>query len=101
MNKSIAISITKRPSLLVILIFNSNIITAQFNLVNNPSFEMYSVCPSCYNFYNINPNYWYQCTNKAGIYSNNCGGDSCSAPYIFIGKKNYQPTHSGQAYIYI
>ena len=67
----LVLAITKRFGLLVIAFCFGNTAIAQYNLVKNSSFEQYTVCPSTTN-YQVNPMFWYQCTNQLGVYENAC-----------------------------
>jgi hypothetical protein len=76
------------------IIFDAGVITAQVNLVSNPSFEQYTGCPD----YWAQINYTVAWTAYKGSpdYYNICGAvDSFSVPQNFIG---YQLPASGNAY---
>ena len=96
------VAITKRFYLFVIAFFVLlNNLQAQTNLVPNYSFEVYINCPVFLN--NPPPSPWYENTSYAGMYLNACNTSSCfNIPYICGGgMPDYQPAHTGQAYIYL
>ena len=80
-------------------------LSAQFNLVPNPSFEQYTYCPSAatiYDYLNSKPDIWYKPDGRGGGYLNACAGDSAPTgmPYhqTSIGY-DYQYARTGVAYI--
>jgi hypothetical protein len=92
---------SKNYVLVLLFTITINCCHAQFNFVNNPSFELYDVCPSSLNGL-VNPRFWYQPSNQAGVYSNACSNDTCfKVPYNCVKSYNYQPAHSGEALIYL
>jgi hypothetical protein len=94
-------SIKKLQIFLLFFIVSIHFCNAQFNLVNNPSFEQYSICPNSQNGL-VNPTFWYQPSNQAGVYSNACSNDTCfKVPYNCVKSYNYQPARSGQALVYL
>jgi len=74
---------------------------AQYNLVPNPSFEVYVNCPS--GSKQPPPPPWIYPTNVTPSYANSCTNSSiCGVPYNgFGGGQNYQYARSGSAYITI
>jgi len=82
--------------ILIFIISHSNS-NAQYNLVNNPSFEDYSVCPSI--FPKVYPANWYPAGKVQQNYINICGADACGIVPIFCcsGGYNYQYPKNGVA----
>ena len=72
-------------------------INAQHNLVPNPSFEQYTVCPN--NFTDPPPTYWYEPTNYINNYSNSCSNSIYyGVPYSFA-VPDYQYARTGNGYV--
>ena len=83
-------------------------LSAQFNLVPNPSFEQYTNCPAI-SLTDINviknnkPDFWYKPDLKGAIYLNSCAhNDTLGVPYNRPnpqGDLGYQVPRTGNAYI--
>ena len=87
---------TKRLTLLVFTFFTSLSLFAQYNLVPNPSFENYIVCPN--DPLDPPPPPWYTPTTYVCPYANSCStSPNSGVPYNALG--NYQYPHSGNGYI--
>ena len=85
----------KRIILLIPIIMLAKLISAQGNLVPNPSFEIHDTCPySSGQAFLASP--WI--THMTSDYFNSCGNANYSVPSNFYG---YQAAHSGQAYCQI
>lgn len=67
------------------------------NMVYNPSFEEYSICPQRIDAIGImeGVDAWWQPTRGSSDYFNPCGGRECLTPRNKMGN---QPPHSGEAY---
>ncbi len=75
------------------------------NLVPNPSFEDYSICPSAASIYdlknNCQPNFWYKPDRKEAVYYNACAVNTNTyVPFHMINPgPSYQPARTGVGYI--
>ena len=89
------------PTLFFISLLSFCSAKAQYNLVPNPSFEVYVNCPSGNK--QPPPPPWIYPTNVTPSYANSCTNSSiCGVPYNgFGGGQNYQYAKSGNAYITI
>jgi Secretion system C-terminal sorting domain len=94
--KNKLVKITKRLSLFVIFFIDVKGF-AQYNLINNSSFEDYIVCPT--NFNSPPPKKWYLPTNFFPNYSNSCSNPSTWGVPYNTGNDNFQYARTGNAYI--
>ncbi len=87
-------------SVLFCSIFSYKNTTAQYNFINNYSFEVYTQCPKVLNA--PPPKYWYLATNSGPVYANSCDTSIyCSVPNNYIKNKNFQYAHTGNAYVFL
>jgi hypothetical protein len=87
-------------SVLFCSIFSYKNTTAQYNFINNYSFELYTQCPKVLNA--PPKKYWYLATNSGPVYANSCDTSIyCSVPNNYIKNKNFQYAHTGNAYIFL
>jgi len=85
---------------LIVLFVQQPIVAQTYNLVPNPSFEQYTVCP----FYLTKPPPppWYMPCHDGLVYCNSCCTDTyASVPLNVVGGISYQYAHTGSAYIYL
>lgn len=96
-----------RKNVISILLFvfcctNAN---AQTNLVPNPSFEQYTICPDnthIQGILNSKPDDWYKPDDRAALYFNICQNlpPHLGIPYnSYGGKFSYQYPRTGVAYV--
>lgn len=85
------ISLKRKYRFVVFIIFTSKLVTAQQNLVPNPSFENYTSCPIGHaELYKATP--WFQPTNNTPDYFNECNispyPSNLDIPLNFFGFQN-------------
>lgn len=90
---------------MAISLFLSHSLNAQNNLVPNPSFEQYLVCPmnnNVYNTLNSKPTFWYKPDKRGAVYFNICNNNPPfdGIPYNGFGSGySYQYPRTGGAYL--
>ena len=92
------ININNTRHLMACIVFTllNNLCVGQNNLVPNPSFEIYTVCPYTPN--DPPPPPWYAPTNYGNTYANACSTSPYTGvPYNASG--NFQNAHTGSGYI--
>src|ERR1700740_1940850 len=82
---------------ILFLFVTSKNLYAQFNLVPNPSFEIYDTCNTNTSTYIENAIGWYNANTASPDYYNECS-DVLSVPICNPSLSCYQYAHSGVAY---
>ena len=99
MSKQLILKISK--GILPLLIFFESF--GQTNLVPNPSFEIYTVCPKIAGTLSPAPNFWSTLPIHNGLFYNSCANITAppfGVPYNnYGGNDNYQNAHLGNGYL--
>ena len=88
--------------LIVLLLFKCIISISQKNLVPNPSFEVYTLCPGTgtggIESINLCPPWTTSNSISECVYFNECSNKSCCSVPIWDNGQNYQYPHSGKGF---